>query len=189
MICTLFATLLAIKCFMMKKKILTWAVAIFATTSAFAQSSEVTPKNSWLKAGVNVGVPVGDISDYSSFAAGVELKGQFMQTRNWGIGLTAGYNHFFAKDNFEDFGTVPLGVFGRYYPQSKGFFAGVDAGYSFITNAENIDGGFYLKPQVGYHNYNWNIFGFYNHTFVDATGIDNVSLVGIGATYNLRFKK
>jgi hypothetical protein len=176
------------KLFTMKRKILVWAVALLTTSGAFAQRSDVTPKNSWLKAGLNVGVPVGDISDYSSFVAGVELKGQLMDTRNWGIGLTAGYNHFFGKDNFDDFGSIPLGAFLRYYPKSSGIFAGVDAGYNIITGDNNLDGGVYLKPQIGYHNYNWNVFGFYNHTFVDEAGINNVSLVGIGATYNLRFK-
>ena len=172
----------------MKKLILATAIA-FTAFGAFAQNttSDITSKNSWLKAGLSAGVPVGDLADYSSFVLGLDLKGQLMSTPNLGIGLTTGYNHFFAKNNAEDFGTIPAGAFVRVYPKSKGFFAGTDVGYSFVTNAGNNDGGFYVKPQIGYHNYAWNIFGYYNGIFrSDNTG-GNIQHVGIGATYNIRF--
>lgn len=172
----------------MKKIILLFALALTVSTITFAQtSSDITPRNSWLKFGLNAGVPVGDVADFSSFALGLELKGQLMETNHVGIGLTTGYTHFFGKDNFEDFGSIPLGAFIRAYPKSSGFFAGLDAGYNIITGDNDLDGGLYLRPQLGYHNYNWNVFGFYNHVFVDQPGINNVAQVGIGATYNIRF--
>ena len=168
------------------KKLLLIATA-FVSITAFAQTkttSDITNKNSWLKLGVDAGVPVGDMSSVSSFVLGGTIKGQLMETKNWGIGLTTGYNHFFAKEGFKSIGTIPVGAFVRYYPTSAGFFAGLDLGYSFITNS-TVNGGFYMKPQLGYHNYNWNFFGFYNHIFVSNS---NVAHLGIGATYNLRFK-
>ena len=171
----------------MKRVFLAVAVLLTTATAMAQESTEITKKNSWLKAGLNVGVPVGDLSDYSSFVAGLELKGQLMETNHWGIGLTTGYNHFFAKDNFDDFGTIPLGAFLRYYPQSKGFFIGSDLGYSFVTT-KNADGGFYVKPQIGYHNYDWNVFGFYNGVLRSDNKGGNIQHVGIGATYNIRFK-
>ncbi len=168
-------------------------VAILAlcvmTLHANAQQEEVTPKNSWFKFGVNAGVPVGDVSDISSFVGGVELKGQLMTTPHWGLGLTAGYNHFFPKDNFESFGTVPVGAFVRYYPQSSGFFAGLDGGYSFVTNANGADGGAFFKPQLGYHNYSWNYFAYYNTILRSDNKGGNIDNVGVGVTYNIRFKK
>lgn len=150
--------------------------------------TEITPRNSWLKLGANIGLPVGKAADYSSFIAGVELKGQLMETKHVGIGLTTGYNHFFAKDNVADFGTLPLGAFIRAYPRRSGFFAGLDAGYSFITGVSNAKGGIYLKPQLGYHNYNWNFFGFYNSIFRSTANGGEIASAGIGATYNIRFK-
>ncbi|MBC7934868.1 MAG: hypothetical protein H7Y86_05865 [Rhizobacter sp.] len=172
----------------MKKLFLATAIA-FTAFGAFAQETptEITSKNSWLKAGLSLGVPVGDAADVSSFVAGLDLKGQLMSTPHLGIGLTTGYNHFFAKDNFEDFGSIPVGAFIRVYPKSKGFFAGTDLGYSFLTNSE-ADGGFYVKPQIGYHNYSWNVFGFYNGVFLSKEDGGTLSHVGIGATYNIRFK-
>ncbi len=172
----------------MIRKVLTGVVAIFIAGHSFAQEKqEITPKNSWLKAGLSASVPVGDISDYSSFALGLEVSGQLMATNNLGVGIASGYTHFFGKENVEDFGTVPLGLLLRYYPQAQGVFVGTDAGYSFLTNANNSSGGVYIKPQVGYHNYNWNIYGFYNHVFRKEGYID-LQNVGLAATYNIRFK-
>ena len=132
-------------------------------------------------------MPVGNISDYSSFTAGLELKGQFLETPHLGIGLTTGYNHYFAKSGYSDFGTVPLGAFIRVYPQSKGFFAGLDLGYSIVTGYDGAVGGFYLKPQLGYHNYNWNFFAYYNNVFRGSADGGDIGSVGLGATYNIRF--
>lgn len=175
----------------MKKQFLLFALAISVSALTYAQtttSTNITPRNSWLKLGLNAGVPVGDIADFSSFALGLELKGQLMETNHVGIGLTTGYTQFFGKDGFDDFGSIPLGAFIRAYPRSEGFFAGLDVGYNVITGDNDLDGGLYLRPQIGYHNYNWNVFGYYNHVFVDQPGINNVAQVGIGATYNIRFK-
>lgn len=165
------------------------AFLLMAAGTVQAQSSEITSRNSWLKIGANVGVPVGNISDYSSFTAGLELKGQFLETPHLGIGLTAGYNHYFAKNDFQDFGTIPLGAFIRVYPRSKGFFAGLDLGYSLVTGYDGAVGGFYLKPQLGYHNYNWNFYAYYNNVFRGDDDGGSIGSVGIGASYNIRFHK
>lgn len=173
----------------MKKLFLATAV-LFSSMGVFAQETEeITSKNSWLKAGLSAGVPVGDADEYASFVLGLDLKGQLMSTPHLGIGLTTGYNHFFAKDGIDDFGTVPLGAFIRVYPKSQGFFAGTDVGYSFLTGANDADGGFYVKPQIGYHNYSWNFFGYFNGIFRSDNSGGNINHAGIGATYNIRFRK
>ena len=162
-------------------------IFLFSATHLLAQKTEeITKKNSWLKLGVSASVPVGDISNYSSFAAGLEISGQLMETKHFGLGLTSGYTNFFPKNNGESFGVIPLGVMLRYYPEYEGFFAGTDIGYSFLTNFGNTNGGFYLKPQAGYHNYDWNIYAFYNQVFT-SNAID-VQNVGVAATYNIHFK-
>ena len=84
---------------------------------------------------------------------------------------------------------MPFGAFVRYYPASSGFFAGLDGGYSFVTNANGANGGAYFKPQLGYHNYSWNYFAYYNTILRNDTKGGNINNVGIGATYNIRFKK
>ncbi|HJU46375.1 MAG TPA: hypothetical protein VJ647_06290 [Chitinophagaceae bacterium] len=174
----------------MKKLILFLSITIFAGNLMAQQTegTDITKKNSWLKAGLNAGVPFGNLGDVSSFTLGLDLKGQLMETNHLGIGLTTGYNHFFAKDDFESFGTIPLGAFVRYYPQSQGFFIGTDLGYSFLTGLDDADGGFYIRPQVGYHNYDWNFFAFYNGILRSDDNGGSLHYAGIGATYNIRFK-
>ena len=80
------------------------------------------------------------------------MKGQYLVTPNFGIGLTTGYDHFFGKDGVDDFGIIPAAAFARYYFKPKGLFLGVDFGYGFLTNVDNNDGGLYVNPQIGYHN-------------------------------------
>ena len=168
----------------MKKTILLFALLIAGTT--FAQDiKNVNSKNSWFKVGLNAGVPMGDVDDVSSFALGLDLKGQYLVTPHFGIGLTTGYNHFFGKDGFDDFGIVPAAGFARYYFKPKGLFLGVDLGYGFLNNIDNNDGGLYVNPQISYHNRNWNFFAYYQNTFAE-NDVD-IRVLGIGATYNLRF--
>lgn len=170
----------------MKKIILVFALFVGLTT--FAQETEtidVTSNNSWLKIGLNAGLPVSDTGDAASFTTGLELKGQYLVTPNFGIGLTTGYTHFFGKDGGDDFGVVPAAGFARYYFQEEGLFIGTDFGYGFLTNVDNNEGGLYVNPQIGYHNHDWNIYAYYQNTFAD-NDVD-IQVVGIGATYNLRF--
>lgn len=167
----------------MKKVLLLFTLLVAGTT--FAQDREVNSENSWLKVGLTTGLPVGDADDASDFALGLDLKGQYLVTPNFAIGLASGYTHFFGKDGQDDFGVIPAAGFARYYFQPKGLFFGVDVGYGFVTNLHNNDGGLYLNPQIGYHNQDWNFFAYYQNTFAEHD-LD-LQVVGIGATYNLRF--
>ncbi len=154
---------------------------------------QVSKSNSWLKLGLNLGVPVGDLSDFSNLAFGVELAAQFMRTDNYGIGGVLGYTKYYNKDNASldgstnGFGAIPLGLMFRYYPQPTGFFIGSDVGYTFFTDFDQNEGGVYFRPQVGYHNYDWNVFAFYNHVLRADPSID-VQTLGVAVSYNLRFK-
>lgn len=175
------------------KQVLLTLVAGFMISAATAQgiTSDITPNNSWLKIGVNMGIPVDDVSDYTSFAAGLDLKGQKMVTRHIGLGLTSGFTHFFASNNGAGVTTLPIGFMARYYQAPKGIFIGVDLGYKFIFDdfSDNGIGGFYVRPQIGYHNYDWNFFAYYDNVFRADIDGGNIGNVGIGVAYNLRFKK
>lgn len=151
-------------------------------------ATEITPRNSWIKTGINVGLPIGDLADQSTVTLGAEIKGQLMSTPNWGLGLTSGYTHYFPNSDGENFGSVPAGAFVRYYPASEGFFVGTDLGYSFQTGSgTNGSGGVYARPQIGYHNRLWNVFGFYNGVFREDAKGGNLQHVGIGTTFNIMF--
>ena len=172
----------------MKKLFLIIGIGLISSTSIFAQKTpvKITPKNSWFKAGLTAGVPVGDASDIASFNVGLDLRGQYLVTPNLAIGGVSGYNHYFAKDEFDDFGIVPLAGFARYYFKPKGIFIGTDVGFGLLTGTEDNDGGLYVNPHIGYHNRDWNLYAFYQNTFAE----NDVDLqnVGVGVTYNIRFK-
>src|SRR5690606_41885337 len=89
----------------MKKILLVFS--LFTATFAFAQENiNITPDNSWFKAGIKVGVPIGDVADFTSVTAGLDLRGQYLVNPNFGIGIASGYNHFFGKDGVDDFGLI-----------------------------------------------------------------------------------
>jgi len=55
-----------------------------------------------------------------------------------------------------------------------------------MSNVDNNEGGMYLNPHLGYHNRDWNIYAFYQNTI--AQNNTNLQSVGVGVTYNIRFK-
>ena len=173
----------------MKKVILLFTLLVVGTTFAQEKKTikykDISSKNSWLKVGLNSGLQIGDNDDTTTFSIGVDLKGQYLVTPNFGIGLATGYDHFFDDSGSYEFGLIPVAAFARYYFKPKGLFLGVDFGYGFLVNRENNDGGLYVNPQIGYHNRDWNFFAYYQNTF--AENDFDIQVLGIGATYNLRF--
>ena len=171
-------------------------IGLIGFSSIFAQETEIdiTPDNSWLKAGLTAGVPVGDANDYTSFNFGLDLRGQYLFNPNFAIGIASGYTHFFAKDDFEDFGVIPVAGFARYYFTPRGLFFGVDLGYGFLTNVEDNAGGMYVNPQIGYHNRDWNFALQYQKTFTGDKGEIgsqkyNAGAIGVGVGYNIPLGK
>lgn len=135
----------------------------------------------WLKLGAHAGIPVGDAGDVSSFALGIDGKYQFLTYNHFGIGVATGYSHFFQKDdNNVSFGIVPLAALLRYYPTER-FFLGADLGYGFLTG-DAEDGGFYYRPEIGYHDEKWNVFGFYQGVAADGFA---PAQVGVGVNFNV----
>ncbi|MEZ4853309.1 hypothetical protein [Flavobacterium sp.] len=169
------------------KKILSIIAFVFCGTF-FSQNNEIeiTPDNSWLKLGIVAGIPVGDASDVASFNLGIDARGQYLVNPNVGIGIASGYVHYFEKDDFESFGVVPLAAFARYYFQPQGLFFGLDLGYGFLSGIEDNSGGLFLNPHIGYHNRDWNVYGYFQNTSADNDV--TIQSVGVGVTYNIRFK-
>lgn len=162
-------------------KIILLVIAITSFSVANAQVGEGT---NWLKLGIHGGAPVGDASDVSSFVLGVDLKYQFLNAESFAIGASTGYTHYFGKEEgiieFSDSGLIPVAGLFRLYP-TKNFFLGTDLGYAFFTEGSET-GGFYYRPEIGYHNDEWNIFGYYQG--VSSDGI-SPSSVGVGINYNI----
>lgn len=163
------------------KKIILFIIALVSVTVSNAQVGEGT---NWLKMGVHGGLPVGDASDISSFSLGFDLKYQFLNADSYAIGVSSGYTHYFGKEEgifqYADFGIIPLAGLFRFYP-TENFFLGTDLGYGFFTEG-NETGGFYYRPEIGYHDDEWNIYGYYQGMSTDGI---SPSSVGIGINYNI----
>lgn len=178
------------------------ALGLFFTGLVSAQNEQMT---NMIKLGVNGGVAVP--STNASANVGLDLAYQHLVTPGFGLGIATGYNHFFGKEdngyNNNDFAVVPVAALVRYYPEKTGFYLGADLGYGFITGDDKVasnsltarpDGGFYLKPEVGYHNEDWNFALQYTKVFTGTTGNMvgqdyNVGSIGVGISYNIPLGK
>jgi hypothetical protein len=104
-------------------------------------------------AGLNVGLPVGDARDLSSFVLGFKLQGEYNFTESVTGVFSTGYDHYFPKDlggGFKvKYGVIPVLVGPRFYP-SENFFFGAQVGLGILTGDGNGTG-FAYSPQVGYN--------------------------------------
>lgn len=132
----------------MKRLLLVSALAVFSMSLVNAQEG--------LKVGANVGIPVGDASDFTTFGFGVDAYYFFEVGSGFLLGGTAGYHHYLG-DDFEEFGFtievddfqfVPVGAAARFYLMDE-LYLGANIGYAIGINDGN-DGGFHYRPMVGY---------------------------------------
>ena len=177
-------------------------VASFANAQETAQP--LSMKN-MLKVGINGGVALP--SENASAVLGLDVSYQNLVTPGFGLGVATGYSHYFGQENDgldnNDFGVVPLAAMFRYYPKNTGVYLGTDLGYGFIVGDDQVasnsavtrpDGGLYLKPEIGYHNDNWNFSIHYQKTFTDdksdiGTQKYNAGSLGLGIGYNIPLGK
>lgn len=163
-----------------------------------AQSSDM---NNMLKVGINGGIALP--AENAGGAIGLDLAYQNLITPGFGLGIATGYSHYFGKENNgnnnNDFGVLPVAALVRIYPKQTGFYFGTDLGYGFITgsnlvasnkNVERPNGGFYLKPEIGYHNRDWNFDVHYQRVFTGDKGQIGdqkyaAGNLGVGVSYNI----
>ena len=183
-----------------KKTIL--AAGILTAGVVSAQSADMT---NMLKVGASVGLAVP--AENASWAAGVDVAYQNLVTPGFGLGIATGYTHYFGKENNgldnNDFGVVPVAALVRIYPKQTGFYLGTDIGYGFIVGDDQVaennatarpDGGFYLKPEIGYHNKDWNFALQYQKVFTGDKGQIgtqdyNAGSIGAAVSYNIPLGK
>ncbi|MFT4522583.1 MAG: hypothetical protein ACI8ZN_001533 [Bacteroidia bacterium] len=96
--------------------------------------------------------------------------------------------NYFAKESNTDVGVLPIAIIYRYYPESVGWFAGLELGYAFLSGLDGTTGGYFVRPQIGLHYDYWNFFGYYDQIKVEEAGVQNIHAIGLGITYNIRFK-
>lgn len=178
------------------------AAGVMTIGLASAQSADM---RNMLKVGVNAGFAVPN--ENASASAGLDLSYQNLVAPGFGLGIATGYSHYFGRDNGaiknNDFGVVPVAALVRVYPKQTGFYLGTDLGYGFIVGNDNVaensavarpDGGFYIKPEIGYHNRDWNFAIQYQKVFTGDKGQIgdqkyNAGSLGAGVSYNIPLGK
>ncbi|RDY58321.1 hypothetical protein [Flagellimonas nanhaiensis] len=140
----------------MKKTLLTIITLFIIGSTVHAQVDR-----SNIKAGLIAGIPVGDAADISSFSIGFDFAYHVGVSELLDLGAATGFINSFGETRtisgggitveteFEDFQFIPLAASLRIYPTYQ-FKLGADAGYAVGVNEGN-DGGFYLRPLIGYN--------------------------------------
>src|ERR1700759_3373764 len=85
---------------------------------------------------LHLGLPVGDLHNFSSFGLGGEVQGEYAFSEQLTGVVTTGYTNFFGKSVSSlsgttykvSYGHIPVIVGARYYP-SEEFFVGAQIGY------------------------------------------------------------
>jgi len=136
----------------MKKMFLVTVLALFGF-SVHAQEG--------FKVGANLGLPVGDAGDISSFSIGVDVAYHWDVADSFAAGVASGFTNAFGKKetmsaggssisfDYDDVQFLPIAASGRFAANEK-ISLGADLGYA-IGISEGMDGGFYYRPIVGYN--------------------------------------
>ncbi len=114
--------------------------------------------------GANIGLPVGDAGDVSSFSYGGEVNYLFELSEKFELGASFSYIQFLGKEVTRTFNTgagtvtvtadapsnayLPIAAAGRYNVSEK-FVLGADLGYAIGVDT-GLESGFYYRPMVGY---------------------------------------
>lgn len=158
----------------MKTTILLAAIAILSVTTVYSQQGNFT-------IGVNGGIPVGDIEEFTTFNLGADVAYRVGLGEQFELGGLAGYSHFFGDSGeegdlsweVEDIQFLPLAASARF--KSGAFLVGADLGYAIGINEEN-DGGFYYKPHVGYNFGNLGVIASYSGISIEEINVATVNL-------------
>jgi len=168
-------------------------LALMVSSSMFSKAQvdfkKADETNTWLKIGLNTAMPITDFYNTNTLGLGIDASLQFLETKASGIGVKVGLLNYFGKDANADVTAIPLALMFRYYPESQGWFAGLELGYAFLNGLEGTSGGYFGRPQIGLHYDYWNFFAYYDMILTEETDVMDLQAFGIGVTYNVRFKK
>lgn len=156
------------------KKIILTAAAVFAFGFANAQSGA-------FKLGAHVGIPTGDIKDFSSVNLGADLAYTWSVAEGLDAGITTGYTTYLGKDELEDVGFIPVAATAQ-FTLTNNLFLGVDLGYGIGVNPSGLDGGFLYQPKFGYQMNNTGLYVAYKGISVDG---GTYSSVNFGVNFKL----
>ena len=149
----------------------------------------VNAQNGSFNAGVNIGFPTGDISDFYSLAISAEANYLFEISDQFKVGPSISYLHYIGKKDIngsgfdaDDNSFLPIAAAARFAASEK-FTIGADLGYGFGISPDDIEGAFYYRPMIGYNiSEKVMLQATYTGMSKDDTTISNF---GVGAMFSL----
>ena len=167
-------------------KITTIALFLSLLTFPFVQ----TKAQNGLEASVHLGIPTEDIEDPVNLVYGIDFSYYFINVAEiLNLGLTGGYINFNGEQQLSssslnlalpDAGFFRAGVAGKLHFGSSIYFE-LDLGYS--TGLDDIEGGVYYQPKVGFNSGRLSFFVYYQKMYTD-TRFPNYSSVGVGTSFH-----
>ena len=128
----------------MKKLLLVAAFAVFAFSTVQAQQ---------MKAGVDLMLPMGDVSDGYGFGIGANFTYFFEINEAFLVGPQINFLYYMGKDyhGYKPDAALflPIAASARYVIED--FFFGADLGYGIGLAPDGNDGGFFYRPKAGYN--------------------------------------
>jgi len=149
------------------KKIILTAAAIFAFGFANAQSGA-------FKLGAHVGLPMGDIKDFSSVNLGADLAYAWSVAEGFDAGITTGYTSYLGKDGADAVGFIPVAATAQ-FTLTNNWFIGADLGYAIGASTDN-NGGFLYQPKFGYQMEKVGVYVAYKGISTDGATASSVNL-------------
>jgi len=156
------------------KKIILTAAAFFAFSFANAQDGG-------FKLGAHVGLPMGDIKDFSSANLGVDVAYLWKVADSFDAGIASGYTTYLGKDGADATGFIPVAATGQ-YAIADNLFLGADLGYAVYAGSGSGDGGLLYQPKFGYKAEKMELYLGYKG--ISANG-SNISSVNLGVNFKL----
>jgi hypothetical protein len=125
------------------------SVVIFLL-SIYVNAQSKDEKQFKIGAGALLGLPVGDVSGFTSLAYGIDIMGEYAVAPSVALTLSFGYLDFAVKSGYSGskMGSVPL-LAGAKYHFSDQLYGSFQAGLS-IGTASNSFSEFTFAPGVGY---------------------------------------
>ena len=131
------------------KKVL-FSLAIIAASFAANAQSEGSSSKFKFSVGAEVGLPVGDLGDFSSLAVGGSVQGDYWVDPSFALTVQAGYQRFLAKDNNGlELGVIPILAGGKYNFSEK-VYGSAQLGVGIFTSGGSNSSAFAYAPGVGF---------------------------------------
>lgn len=172
----------------MKKQLLMLAAMATFGFAANAQDSKGSSSSEGgFKAGIHVGLPMGDIKDSYSFNLGLDVAYLWPVGDGFEAGVTTGYTTYFGKEETvntgfgtitfkpDDAGFIPVAGTAN-YSFTENIFVGADLGYAIGVAPSGNDGGFLYQPKFGYKTSNFDAYLGYKGISVDGGTYSSLNL-------------